>query len=149
MEIVKEAVFSYKGKEFVFEEFIDFPEKNQKEFVNDGGTWLARDKINEQTQEPLKQQKFASGYDEGVNITHASRNAAADAKIFELNVQLEAIEIIIKKENEKQKIIEKKMDPIVLQIPNNKISKTDYTRPITIGIILLAIIGGVLIWKLK
>jgi len=64
MEIVKEAVFSYKGKEFVFEEFIDFPEKNQKEFVNDGGTWLARDKINEQTQEPLKQQKFASGYDE-------------------------------------------------------------------------------------
>ena len=85
----------------------------------------------------------------GVNITHASRNAAADAKIFELNVQLEAIEIIIKKENEKQKIIEKKMDRIVLQIPNNKISKTDYTRPITIGIILLAIIGGVLIWKLK
>jgi hypothetical protein len=85
----------------------------------------------------------------GVNITHASRNAAADAKIFELNVQLEAIEIMIKKEKEKEKIIEKNMDPIILQIPNNKTHQMDYTRPITIGIILLALIGGILIWKLK
>ena len=35
-----------------------YDEETQKKFVNDGGTWLARDKINEQTQEPLKQQKF-------------------------------------------------------------------------------------------
>lgn len=64
METVKEAVFSYKGKEFTFEEFMEFPDVKQKEFVADGGSWFPRTKINEQTQKPLKQQKFASGYDE-------------------------------------------------------------------------------------
>jgi hypothetical protein len=62
---IKEAIFSYKGEEFKVDEWNEIPEEKQKQYIEDGGTWLPKKVMREDNpDEPLTRKMFDSGYDE-------------------------------------------------------------------------------------